>query len=108
MEKAKTLEYLDLMDNQIGPLGIYYCEKLDILIDCNGLFLIFLDNLGCEFLGRVLHPRMEITLQKLKLDHNEFGTEGLKQLAAGLCMNSVLEKLSLNYCAITAEGSKYI
>ena len=64
--------------------------------------------LGCEFLGRVLHPRMEITLQKLKLDHNEFGTEGLKQLAAGLCMNSVLEKLSLNYCAITAEGSKYI
>lgn len=51
---------------------------------------------------------MEIPLLKLKLDHNEFGTEGLKQLATGLCMNSVLEKLSLNYCAITAEGSKYI
>ncbi|KAL4484974.1 hypothetical protein ABPG74_020151 [Tetrahymena malaccensis] len=83
MEKSKTIEYLDLMDNQVGSLG-------------------------CEFLGRVLHPQIEIPLLKLKLDHNEFGTEGLMQLAAGLCMNSVLEKLSLNYCAITAEGSKYI
>lgn len=26
MEKAKTLEYLDLMDNQIGPLGIVYLQ----------------------------------------------------------------------------------
>lgn len=99
MDKAKSVEYLDLMDNQVSPLGNHFAKnnnsKLAVII-------------GCEFLGRVLHPKMEVPLMKLKLDHNEFGTEGLKQLAVGLCMNSTLEKLSLNYCAITADGSKYI
>jgi len=47
-------------------------------------------------------------LLKLKLDHNNFGDEGLKNLALALRVNNTLEKLSLNYCGISKEGSKYI
>ena len=47
-------------------------------------------------------------LQKVKLDHNEFGTPGLEILSKGLAQNDTIEKLSLNYCGITADGSKFI
>lgn len=45
-------------------------------------------------------------LLKLKLDHNLIGDEGLKNLTESLAVNNVLEKLSLNYCGITAKGAK--
>ena len=35
-------------------------------------------------------------------------TEGLKQLTLGLRVNNELDKLSLKYCGIDGEGSKYI
>jgi Ran GTPase-activating protein (RanGAP) involved in mRNA processing and transport len=44
---------------------------------------------------------------KLKLDHNEIGTAGLEILTRGLAQNDTIEKLSLNYCGITADGSKF-
>jgi len=38
------------------------------------IFLELLDNrisaLGCEFISRALHPKMNPTIQVLKLDHN--------------------------------------
>lgn len=56
MLKCKTIEYLDLLDNQIGLLG-------------------------CEFLSNVLAPSSEVPLKRLKIDHNPFGTEGLAILS---------------------------
>ena len=56
----------------------------------------------------MLSPAPDFNLRKLKLDDNEFGTEGLKLLAVGLSKNTVLEKLSLNFCAIDSEGAKYL
>ncbi len=73
IDKAQTLEYLDLLDNDISPLG-------------------------CEFLGKSM--ALGPPILKLKLDHNSFGTEGLKNLAQGLSKNNILEKLSLKYCKI--------
>jgi len=77
------MEYLDLLDNEIGLLG-------------------------CEFLSKILHPVSTVPLLKLKLDHNAFGTAGLRLLTQGLASNCVLEKLSLCYCGINAEGAVYI
>ena len=62
--------------------------------------------LGCEFLGSMLGPEMEVPLLKLKLDHNDIGTEGLERLARGLARNKVLEKLSMCYCNIDSTGVK--
>ena len=40
------------------------------------------------------------------LDHNTFGTAGLKQLATGLAINPMLTHLSLTYCNLDAESAK--
>jgi Ran GTPase-activating protein (RanGAP) involved in mRNA processing and transport len=77
------LEILDLLDNEIGLLG-------------------------CSFLSKILHPGCGSKLMKLKLDHNNIGTEGLAILTSGLAQNDTIEKLSLNYCGITADGAKYL
>lgn len=82
IDKVQTIEYLDLLDNNITPLG-------------------------CEFLGKTL-MLSTCPIIKLKLDHNSFGTEGLKNLTAGLNKNSILEKLNLKYCSIDEHGAKYI
>lgn len=44
----------------------------------------------------------------LKLDHNRFGTAGLKYLAEGLAQNKVIEHLSLTYCDIDESGARYL
>ena len=49
-----------------------------------------------------------VPIIKLKLDMNDIGTEGLKNLAKGLCQNPFLERLSLNYCNIDSGGAKYL
>jgi len=62
-----------------------YCEDEGVRAICQfleqgkpTLFLELLDNrithLGCEFISRSLHPKMNPTIQVLKLDHNQFGT----------------------------------
>jgi hypothetical protein len=40
--------------------------------------------LGCQFIGRLVHPDMRSNIVILKLDHNNFGSEGVKELAEGL------------------------
>ena len=58
-----------------------YCEDEGVRAICQflelgkpTLFLELLDNrithLGCEFISRALHPKMNPTIQVLKLDHN--------------------------------------
>ena len=82
IDKSNSIEYLDLMDNGITPLG-------------------------CEFLARVLvNPNNRIV--KLKLDNNPLTTQGLANLSVGLRENSTIEKLSFNYCGIDARGIKYL
>ena len=50
--------------------------------------LELLDNgitkLGCEFLSGCLAPSVRSQLIHLKLDHNSFGSEGVRELADGL------------------------
>ena len=42
----------------------------------------------------------------LKLDHNTFGSEGLKYLAEGLSRNSYITLISMNYCNIDEHGAR--
>lgn len=76
------------------------------------MVLELLDNnitpLGCEFLGRVLNPIAKTNLLVVKLDHNSFGTPGLKHIAAGIATNQNVTNLSLTYCDIDSKGAEYL
>ena len=76
----QNVALLDLMHNEITPLG-------------------------CQFISRILAPEAKGNLLHLKLDHNNFGSDGIKALAQGLNMNKTLTTLSLNYCNIDKEGA---
>lgn len=80
IQKSKV-EILELLDNKITKLG-------------------------CEFLSRVLHPTMAPTILILKLDHNQFGSEGINHLSKSLAINPILKSLSLSYCAIDHEAAQ--
>ena len=73
------------------------------------LFLELLDNkisaLGCEFIARALHPKMNPTIQVLKLDHNQFGSQGVINLSQSLAINPHMKILSLTYCNIEADAA---
>lgn len=64
--------------------------------------------LGCEFISTLLGPDVKNPLQTLKLDHNNLGDLGVRNLAVGLSMNSTLQTLSLTYCNIESEGARGI
>jgi len=78
----------------------------------NVLVLELLDNditkLGCEFISKILMPAANTCLQVLKLDHNNFGSEGIKYLSEGLCMNKTITHVSLTYCNIDSAGARPI
>jgi len=80
VETGKPVAFLELLDNKITPLG-------------------------CDFISRALHPKSQPQVQVLKLDHNQFGSEGLINLAEGLAINPVLRLLSLTYCGIDHEAA---
>lgn len=82
IDKVGSIEYLDLMDNKITPLG-------------------------CEFLGKTLLNERN-NIRKLKIDNNEIGDQGLGSLTVGLRQNGKIEKLSFCFCGITQQGTKYI
>ena len=86
------------------------CQYLEI--NKNVAFLELLDNnitpLGCEFLGKALHPKQQSQIQILKLDHNQFGGDGVMALSEGLAVNPTLRMLSLTYCGIGPEGAEAI
>ena len=42
----------------------------------------------------------------MKLDHNEFKSEGVIELSKALAINPVLRILSLTYCSIDADASQ--
>lgn len=59
------MNVLELLDNRITPLG-------------------------CEFIGNLMHPRIGTNILILKLDHNEFGSKGMINLAEGLAINKTI------------------
>jgi len=65
-----------------------------------------LTHLGCEFIGRILHPDINVPLQVLKLDHNSFGAAGVAELAKGMALNRSVASLSLTYCDLDAAAAK--
>lgn len=75
------MQILELLDNHITPLG-------------------------CEFISRILVPSAKQTLQLLKLDHNNFGSEGLNLLAEGLSQNTTITHVSMTYCNIDEKGAR--
>lgn len=79
----KTVEVVDVLDNEITPLG-------------------------CEFLGRAIHPTVNLTQKKLNMDHNVFRDEGLRQLNYGLAINPNIMHLSLTYCGLTELSAKFL
>ena len=79
--------------------------------NCNQVFFLdLLDNkitqLGCQFLGKTLHPDTKANLVNVKLDHNPFGSAGVKHLADVLSMNKMVTNLSMQYCNIDKEGAR--
>ena len=84
------------------------CEYVNIAP--NVLLIELLDNsitkLGCEFISRILSPKSASNVMYLKLDHNSFGSEGVANLAKGLCQNSTLQNLSMTYCNIDEAGAR--
>jgi len=81
LEVSKAVAFLELLDNNITPLG-------------------------CEFLSKAMHPKLSPQIQILKLDHNQFGSDGVIALSEGLAVNPVLRMLSLTYCGIDADGAE--
>ena len=95
-----------------------YCEDEGVRSICSFLAMCssilcleMLDNkitpLGCEFLGKTLTPGAGCPpIVSLKLDHNNFGSEGVIQLCKGIQNNEFIHLLSLNYCNIDSAGAK--
>jgi Ran GTPase-activating protein (RanGAP) involved in mRNA processing and transport len=81
LQQLKTVFKLDLLDNKITSLG-------------------------CEFISNVVHPKSNTVLEILKLDHNEFGSQGMIALSEGLAINKTIKNLSLSYCNIDAQGAR--
>lgn len=76
LQKCSTIQCLELLDDKVTPLG-------------------------CEFLGKTLTPGPACPpISILKLDHNAFGSAGLKQLGVGIKENIFIKTLSLTYCDI--------
>ena len=51
-------------------------------------------------------PEMKCNLKVLKLDHNNFGSDGLKYIAEGMAANKNIQSLSLTYCGICEKGAR--
>ena len=64
--------------------------------------------MGCEFIGKMLARPMKVCppVAVLKLDHNQFGSEGVIALTEGLKQNEFLKTLSLCYCNIDSRGGR--
>ena len=94
-----------------------YCEDegvravVQFVLQAKGVTVLeLLDNkmtaLGCEFLGKLMHPRSNSNVQVLKLDHNDIGGPGVMALAEGVAINKNLLSLSLTYCNIDQSGAR--
>ena len=83
LETGSKVQFLELLDNGITPRG-------------------------CEHIAKALHPKNHTEIEVLKLDHNQFGWEGMVYLAEGLAVNPTLRLLSLTYCGIDMNGADYL
>ena len=81
LAKNKTVKFVELLENRITALG-------------------------CEFIGKVLTPSNGSPIHTLKLDHNDIGAAGVRNLVNGISMSKTLNSLSLSYCNINHEGAR--
>lgn len=81
LAKNKTVRFLELLENRITALG-------------------------CEFIGKVLSPVNSSPIHTLKLDHNDIGAQGVRNLVNGISMSKTLNVLSLSYCNIDHHGAR--
>lgn len=65
-----------------------------------------LTSLSCEFLGRLLSPEANNGLLILKIDHNDIGNTGVRNIVQGLSMNSVLKTLTMSYCNFDEQAAR--
>lgn len=115
MEVASDLQYehlkkVRIWKGGIGDEGVRFISKF-LSIKYSLELIDLLDNgitpLGCEFIGRAMASPL-CNVKHLKLDDNLIQSQGLKHLVLGLRQNNAIDKLSLKYCGIDAEGARYI
>jgi len=65
----------------------YVCKFIEKVKSCQILVLPNneITSIGCDYIGSCLDISKHVPIIKLKLDMNDIGTEGLKNLAKGLC-----------------------
>lgn len=97
-----------------------YCEDEGVRAVCEFLAkrtsevncLEFLDckvtPLGCEFIGKCLNKPFAHCppVAMLKLDHNQFGSDGMNALCQGLKANEWMKTLSLTYCGLDHRAGR--
>lgn len=118
VDSLKMVNYPHLISIRLWKT---YCEDEGVRAICEFLkgcpspllCLELLDNkvthLGCEFIGKALSPgKLCPPVCILKLDHNNFGSQGMNALLAGLQGNENLKTLSVAYCGIDHESSRGI
>jgi len=116
MDALKAVNYQHAKSIRMWKTG---CEDEGVRAICEFIkvcpsvvILELLDNaitkLGCEFISRTLVPEAKSSIQVLKLDHNDFGSEGVKALAEGLSQNKVITSISLTYCNIDETAARSI
>ena len=114
MDSLRTVKYYSAKSIRLWKTGSADEGVRSIVaylkINSNVQILELLDNditkLGCEFLSKMLQPEAKANLIILKLDHNSFGSEGVKNLSVGLVQNKTITNISLTYCNIDSEGAR--
>ena len=97
-----------MWDADIGDEGVRAFTQFLIETENQSMKLLeFLNcgitSLGCEFIARLLEPSINLNIEVLNLDYNQFGNDGLAELMVGLKSNKSLTYLSLAYCKIEAD-----
>ena len=107
--KYPHLKSLKLIKCGIEDEGVrVICKYLDMestIVDELELVDNKITALGCEFLAKVVNNK-ENKLKDLTLDHNPIKSKGVEELCKGLCMNNVIESLSLNYTMLEPDACK--
>ena len=92
-----TVAVADML--RLGATELNFLELMDCRIESRGAFA----------LGRSLSCAANTTLTSLRLDHNtNLKSEGIAALCQGLCTNSTLKNLSVQYCNIDSECANSI
>ena len=131
-EKLSTLEYVDLIENESSPWGVYcaiirHCSvnSLTLCGDCGiedyaseikeslqmntkllSLTLCNIGNNGAITLAEAI--QVNTTLQKINISSNSISDDGVAAISNSIKFNTSLQELNISRNMITSEGTKYI